>query len=101
MVLVMKSTTSPTLKDGSFNVYIGEYEKINAALVTFDQSMNVDGSGQLDMSYNLESTDGSDNYVSVHFKHREVGTGAASGKRADAVTGQLTNKKVVVLADCV
>lgn len=100
MVLVMKSVSGPTLVDGSFNLSFRPYEKVIDAVVSIDQSMNTtgDASGQIDISFNYATTDGSTNYVVVYGTYKSLN--ATGGGRTAATTAMLNGKKCVVIADC-
>lgn len=99
MTLAMKSVTSPTVTDGSFNVAFKEYEKVVDAIVSYDQSNNLDVSGQLCVSYNYITIDGSYNYVTIYAKQFDMSEN--QGRRRHATTAMLAGKKFVVIADCI
>ncbi len=93
MLIDISENVSPTLTNGSFDVYFGKFGQVKAALVTYDQSMNLDSSSVLCMSYNYNPIDtGSLNYVRIFFTQ----TGAST--RIQGTTAMLAGKKVVVLA---
>ena len=93
MGFIMKSVTGPTVTAGSFNLYFGEFEEIEEALISYDQSNNTDGSGQIDISYNYITEYGSKNYVTLYAKYIHDNT-----VRVAATTAILAGKKFVILA---
>lgn len=101
MGFIMKSVTSPTVTNGSFNVYFGEFAQVTNALVTLEQSMNISGdaSAQIDISWNYITENGSTNYVTVYAMFNgHVPGAAADGLRRNATTAILNGKKCVILA---
>lgn len=99
MLLDISENVSPTLTNGSFDVYFGKFAQVKAALVGFDQSMNLDSSNVLCMSYNYNPIDtGSLNYVRVFVTLADIHSGTAAAGRVQGTTAMLNGKKVVVLA---
>ncbi len=99
MLIDMSENVSPTLIGGSFDVYFGQFEKVKAAMVYVDNSMNLDSSAQLCVSCNYNPIDsGSYNYVRVYLTYINPQTNTAAAGRITATTAMLNGKKVVVLA---
>lgn len=88
-MLAIKTTTSPTLVGGAFDVTFGQFEKVISASVVFDDPFTA--------SYAFAASRSvATNVVTVTVKKQNLG---APGAWAVAVTADLASKTVTVIAD--
>lgn len=97
MVLAMEVETSPTLTSGAFTVSFGDYEKVKNAIATTQEPFGAAGDGKL-FCFKTECS-GNDVTVTILKVDLEQATDADRDWEV-ATTSDLSDKTVVVIADC-
>jgi len=97
MVLAMEVKTSPTLSSGAFTVDFGDYEKVKNAIAMTQEPLGAAGDGKL-FCFKTECS-GNDVTVTILKVDLEQATDADRDWEV-ATTSDLSDKTVVVIADC-
>jgi len=97
MVLAMEVKESPTLTNGAFTVDFGDYEKVKNAIAMTQEPLGAVGDGKV-LCFKTEC---SGNDVTVTILKADMETSTDTDRDWEyATTSDLSDKTVVVIADC-